>query len=89
MPCNGKAAYTLKLQSVGCFYFGNVGSAFMPTQVQAASRKERVRAFRTHPTLAFYYVSLEQNVGWVAKPTFCEIEQFCWVLTQPTLAYYF
>ena len=34
----------------------------------------------------FYYVPLEQNVGWVANPTFCEIEQFCWVLTQPTLA---
>ena len=31
-------------------FFGNIRAAFMPMQVQAASRKERVRAYRTHPT---------------------------------------
>ena len=53
MPYNEKAACTLGGQRAGCFSFGNVGSAFMPTQVQAALGLERVRAYRTHPTRWF------------------------------------
>ena len=33
-------------------FFLGVGWGFMPTQVQAASSKERVRAYRTHPCIS-------------------------------------
>ena len=51
-------------------------------EMKQRSFENRITVFRR----PFYYVPLEQNVGWVANPTCCEIEQFCWVLTQPTLA---
>ena len=53
MPRTEKQPALWGLESTGCF-FGNVGTAlFMPAQVQAASRKERVRAYRTHRTRWF------------------------------------
>ena len=56
-------------------HFGRGGddiAAFEPAGSVCVAQP-RTRLAKMQATLAFYYIAIEQNVGWVANPTFRKI----------------